>query len=686
MPDDASTTNTLIIPTQLERSDPFWDIGAGIGLVLVGKYLSDHGVSLWWMLPIALPVAAWVLTGEALTDVPFLGAIASGLRTRLGQRRVHEWALVIAYYFTIRIWPEWTRAWSYTRLGERTANLRSVARRLPRRVPGSTSHCTTTLEVWPTTNSAMGSPRERTGQMDALARVLMNLTYHVEVVASARDFSNRDYEQWPMPPRIQRRWYVVVSAPDASTLSWRTGALRRTLEGIGLRCAVCTDVAVPRITQIERDYVESDGGYCATVVLRRWPREVAPGWLGHALASELPVDVAVHLEPQDVARIARWLKRQQSWQSDGLGLRPDAGDQLGRRDAETVRQKLIARTDRPVKVAVVFTVRAASREQLHHRVATLGYEIGLNPGADCRLARYEQDAGLLTTTPIGICRVRGGWRTLDCQSVASTGIFQPPTVEHVNGASIGTTHDGAMLVKLDPFDRSLESFGGLIVAKVGAGKSVLLKLLARRLHGVEVYIVEQRDPPEYRGVPHATTISLAGLSDEERVAKLRSFIDNMWATAQRDPRPRLLVLDELWSLLHESDLAKMVAELARMGRHYGLSLWIATQQVDDLLRDGKAVLDNAEVRVYLRQHDRDLDALCDAVGLPLAARGFLRSAARGQAVLDVGGLVVPIDIQIGADEYALITTDPRDAWEADNTRERRNGHERPVDLADVLVA
>lgn len=55
-----------------------------------------------------------------------------------------------------------------------------------------------------------------------------------------------------------------------------------------------------------------------------------------------------------------------------------------------------------------------------------------------------------------------------------------------------------------------------------------------------------------------------------------------------------------------------------------------------------------------------LDDLCDAVGLTAPARRFLRGAARGQALLDVGGLLVPVDIQASAEEHQQITTDPRE--------------------------
>ncbi len=324
-----------------------------------------------------------------------------------------------------------------------------------------------------------------------------------------------------------------------------------------------------------------------------------------------------------------------------------------------MRKNLIARVDKPCKVAIVLTVRAPDRDTLRTRVETLQHEVGLSL-ADVRLATWEQDRGLEATLPTGVCNVIGAWRVLDCTSVASTWIMQPATVQHEHGADIGTTHDGGMLVKLDPFDMSLESFGGIVIAKVGAGKSFLMKLIARRLTGVEVLIVEQRNPAEYTGVPGAITFNLADMPYSDRASALREFVSRLWDTAKRDPKPRLLILDELWSLLRDPELAALVEEVARIGRHHFLSLWICTQQCRELIDTGKAVIDNAAIRIYLKQHDRDLDALCDAVGLPGPGRKFLRGAARGQALLDVGGLLVPVDIQASPLEHALISTDPRE--------------------------
>lgn len=525
------------------------------------------------------------------------------------------------------------------------------------------------LQLSPTSNFAVGSPGDREDSMLGLARSLMGLSHGVTLISQCRE-TTAQYD-WPTPPRLTRRWLAVVTADSEATLGWRTRTLAKTLDGIGLRCQEITDGSdsgdcsndsihpsdsVGRVAcRVEPDCIYDGNDWCATLVLRRWPREVAPGWLGQALAGDLPVDVAIHVEPQDAQTVARFLKRQSSWQADGK----DAGDELGHDDAERVRKNLIARVDKPCRVAIVLTVRAPDRATLKTRVETLQHEVGLAL-ADIRLAKWEQDRGLEATLPTGVCKVIGAFRTLDCTSVASTWIFTPATILHANGADIGTTHEGGMLVRLDPFDMSLESFGGIVIAKVGAGKSYLMKLIARRLDGVEVLIVEQRNPAEYTGVTGAQTYNLADVPYAERADHLRAFVSELWEKAKSDPRPRLLILDELWSLIRDPDLAGLVEEIARIGRHHFLSLWICTQQCRELIDSGKAVIDNAAVRIFLKQHDRDLDALCEAVGLPTPGRKFLRGAARGQALLDVGGLLVPVDIQASPAEHSLITTDPRE--------------------------
>jgi len=535
-----------------------------------------------------------------------------------------------------------------------------------------------TIGIEPTSNYGMAANGERMDAVQAFARVLMGLSHPAQFVASAREVDQ--FRDWPKPPTLERSWLAVLAGDDTTRLDWRTRTLRRSLEGVGLRCIAGSNPGEGWTGNVLWDVIRDGTSWTSTLVLRRWPRETTPGWLGQVLAGSIPVDCAIHVRPEDPQQFARYLKQQEDWQSDQHTARPDAANALGRRDAGIMREKLIARQDSPVSAAIVLTVRGRSRAELRQRVEMLGHEMRLAL-ADVRVATFEQDRGLIATQPLAQCELEGSWRTVDCLSLAATWPFQPATVCHTRGAPIGTT--GSMLVRLDPFDLSLRSFGGLITGSVGSGKSFLMKLLLMGLHGCEQIVVEQAEPPEYAGLDGAHHVSLADLSEAEQATKLREFITNLWAAARADPRPRLLVLDELWALIKRPELADLVEEVARRGRKHFLALWIATQQCEELIESAKAVFDNASVRIYLQQESRDLSNLARAARLTQPAAQFLRGAARGEALLDLGRMVLPVDVQATRAQYERISTDPREGRHdglGDSNSEAGPGRGRLPDL------
>lgn len=96
----------VTVPTELERQDAFIDGAALAGTVLIAWWLTLQGLG-WWLAPLVVLVSVWTLTGEPAADVPYLGAVASGLRSKLGLRRAHEWLLAFWHYFRLAIWPVW---------------------------------------------------------------------------------------------------------------------------------------------------------------------------------------------------------------------------------------------------------------------------------------------------------------------------------------------------------------------------------------------------------------------------------------------------------------------------------------------------------------------------------------------------------------------------------------------------
>lgn len=121
----------VVVPTELDRRNPFYDLVA-LGFVIVTvKYLHQFDLH-WWAVPLAIAVGVWALSGEPATDVAFVGLIASAFRNKLGLRRAHEWLFAFAHYWYVAVRPRWKDQWHNSRL--RSAMVRTLTRlpRLPR--------------------------------------------------------------------------------------------------------------------------------------------------------------------------------------------------------------------------------------------------------------------------------------------------------------------------------------------------------------------------------------------------------------------------------------------------------------------------------------------------------------------------------------------------------------------------
>lgn len=109
----------ITVPTELNRSDGFVDLSVLLMSGLAVWWLALRGVPIWAFIPMLVLLAIFVLTGEPAGDIPFVGAIAAGLRSKLGLRRAHEWVMAYCHYFKVRQWPDFCRWFWATRVGGR---------------------------------------------------------------------------------------------------------------------------------------------------------------------------------------------------------------------------------------------------------------------------------------------------------------------------------------------------------------------------------------------------------------------------------------------------------------------------------------------------------------------------------------------------------------------------------------
>ncbi len=171
-----------------------------------------------------------------------------------------------------------------------------------------------------------------------------------------------------------------------------------------------------------------------------------------------------------------------------------------------------------------------------------------------------------------------------------------------------------------------------------------------------------------------TVFDLHLLEPELRPAATMVCTETVWAAAARDPRPRLLVVDEVWSIMQHPEGAAFMVSMAKRARKHRLGLQFITQDVQDLLSEdpsraitghsGRALLQNAAFKLLLQQDAAAISTVGDAFDLPEDLQRWLLSCPRGDGLLLARGNRFPIRIEATPEETELIE------WRPASQRER----------------
>ncbi len=165
-----------------------------------------------------------------------------------------------------------------------------------------------------------------------------------------------------------------------------------------------------------------------------------------------------------------------------------------------------------------------------------------------------------------------------------------------------------------------------------------------------------------------TVFDLRLLEPELRPAAAMVCTETVWAAAARDPRPRLLVVDEVWSIMQHPEGAAFMVSMAKRARKHRLGLQFITQDVQDLLSEdssrtitghsGRALLQNAAFKLLLQQDAAAIETVGAAFDLPPDLQRWLLSCQRGDGLLLARGNRFPIRIEAAPEEHALIEWRP----------------------------
>ncbi len=165
-----------------------------------------------------------------------------------------------------------------------------------------------------------------------------------------------------------------------------------------------------------------------------------------------------------------------------------------------------------------------------------------------------------------------------------------------------------------------------------------------------------------------TVFDLRLLEPELRPAAAMVCTETVWASATRDPKPRLLVVDEVWSIMQHPEGAAFMVSMAKRARKHRLGLQFITQDVQDLLSEdtsrtitghsGRALLQNAAFKLLLQQDAAAISTVGEAFDLPQDLQKWLLSCPRGDGLLLAKGNRFPVRIEATPEEAEIIEWRP----------------------------
>ncbi len=204
-------------------------------------------------------------------------------------------------------------------------------------------------------------------------------------------------------------------------------------------------------------------------------------------------------------------------------------------------------------------------------------------------------------------------------------------------------------------------------SELGSGQA-LARLLRPFATGSLRYLLSDEGDDLLHNEALVTVFDLRLLEPELRPAAAMVCTETVWAAAARDPKPRLLVVDEVWSIMQHPEGAAFMVSMAKRARKHRLGLQFITQDVQDLLSEdtsrtitghsGRALLQNAAFKLLLQQDAAAISTVGEAFDLPVDLQKWLLSCPRGDGLLLARGNRFPVRIEATPQEAEIIEWRP----------------------------
>ena len=163
--------------------------------------------------------------------------------------------------------------------------------------------------------------------------------------------------------------------------------------------------------------------------------------------------------------------------------------------------------------------------------------------------------------------------------------------------------------------------------------------------------------------------SIRDLEDELRPIGMFIVLNYIWNIVRAKLAKRILLVDEAWIMMKNDDSANFLFGLVKRCRKYYLGISTITQDVEDFLRSpfGRPIVTNSSIQLLLKQSPATIDIVAKAFDLTEPEKTFLLSAQIGTGIFFAGKRHVAIQIVPSYFEDQIITTNPQQLLEENQT-------------------
>ena len=183
-----------------------------------------------------------------------------------------------------------------------------------------------------------------------------------------------------------------------------------------------------------------------------------------------------------------------------------------------------------------------------------------------------------------------------------------------------------------------------------------------------------------------TTFNLRNLSTNLKPVATSVCSEVVWGLAISQPRNRILIVDECWTVLATPSGAEALLTIAKRARKYRLGLLTITQDVQDFLgvdasggaimgHAGLSLLQNSGSKMVLSQDPAALPQVARALQLNEDCAMYLKGCVTGQGLLVTDQGKFPVEVVSTPMEHALLTDE---SWRQDG-----EGYDSELEQAEM---